>query len=572
MSDTRHDALWVMLADGEPHRVADLCAALDVDAGGLNRLRLMLPETVRDTLKQDDGVWQLRAPSVVFLQEDWTEFSAAESLNVRIVADCASTNSELLQAARTQAEDTHRTVLVANRQTAGRGRQEKVWLSPAGDSAAFSLAWLCRQPQSQIGALPLVLALSCHKVLTRFGVPVSIKWPNDLMIEHAKLGGILVESIPQQEGCIAVMGVGLNFRAPPIEEYAACGIWEHAPEINPTVLLKALVHELARDVQWFLSRGFSVFQTQYIAACRDHNQPVALLRRDEIVARGKVLGVDSTGALLLENKGVVERVVSGEISLRSEDDALVGGAEQMLLLDCGNSQLKWAWVINKEIVGTFRAPYHRLSLLGDFCRAHRTIRRVCGSAVCGEIKKLQVAEQIPHRIEWFASEKIACGIRNHYRHIGEHGADRWFNALGARSFSDRACVVVSCGTAVTVDALTASNQYLGGSILPGFNLMKESLALRTANLDRPFGRIYPFATTTPNAIASGIMDAIVGAVMLMHRRLSEREAPQPVDVILTGGGAHRIHANLPPSFLLDTRVQIVDNLVIFGLLNRIEQS
>lgn len=567
------EVLWALLADGTPQHVADLCAALAVDAGGLNRLRLSLPDTVREALKQDDGIWQLRAPSVVFRQEDWPEFVAAEEITLNLLPSVTSTNTELLARARNQPETAHRTVLITNHQTAGRGRQERVWLSPPGEALTFSLAWHVRRTQAQIGALPLVVALSCHKILRRFGVPAEIKWPNDLMIEHAKLGGILVESIPYQGGSICIIGVGLNFRAPAdTTDINACGIWAHAPEVNPTALLKALIHEIMRDVQLFATRDFSAFQTPYMAACRDHNRPVVLLNQDEVIARGMMLGVDGSGALLLEENGTVRRMVSGEVSLRSEEDIVNHGTEQLLLLDCGNSQVKWAWLINKEIVGTFRAPYNRLSLLADFCRQHRAIKRVCGSAVCGEIKKLQVADCIPQRIEWFASEKIACGIRNHYRHIGEHGADRWFNALGARLFSQRACVVVSCGTAITIDALTENNQYLGGSILPGFNLMKESLAVRTANLDRPFGRIYAFATTTPNAIASGIMDAAIGAILLMHARLAERETGKKVDVILTGGGAARIHANLPERFLLDTHVEIVDNLVIYGLLNRIEQS
>ena len=108
--------------------------------------------------------------------------------------------------------------------------------------------------------------------------------------------------------------------------------------------------------------------------------------------------------------------------------------------------------------------------------------------------------------------------------------------------------------------------------MPGFNLMKDSLSKNTANLDRPFGRIYPFATTTPNAIASGIMDAVVGAVMLMYDRLVEKEEGLPVDIILTGGGSSRIYHHLPPQFVAGKRIEMVENLVIYGLLNRIQQQ
>ena len=132
---------------------------------------------------------------------------------------------------------------------------------------------------------------------------------------------------------------------------------------------------------------------------------------------------------------------------------------------------------------------------------------------------------------------------------------------------------MSSGTAVTIDALTDENHYLGGSILPGFHLMKEAMAERTANLNRPLGKAYPFATTTPNALASGIMDAVCGAIILMHGRLQHKVgAGKPVDLIITGGGAAKVAQALPPQFSLDNRVEIVDNLVIYGLLNWVEHT
>ena len=164
----------------------------------------------------------------------------------------------------------------------------------------------------------------------------------------------------------------------------------------------------------------------------------------------------------------------------------------------------------------------------------------------------------------------AVGIVNHYRTPETHGADRWFNALGSRKFTRNACVVVSCGTAVTIDVLTHENHYLGGSIMPGFHLMRESLAQNTALLHKNEGLYYPFPTTTNNAITTGIVDAVCGAIVLMHTRLQARHPELPVDVILTGGGAHKIMQYLPPSFVLDNTIKIVDNLVIYGLLNWIE--
>ena len=103
--------------------------------------------------------------------------------------------------------------------------------------------------------------------------------------------------------------------------------------------------------------------------------------------------------------------------------------------------------------------------------------------------------------------------------------------------------------------------------MPGFNLMKEAMAQHTANLNRPAGRAYPFGTTTANAMDGGMLDAICGAVMLMHGRLQQKHPGQPVEVIITGGGAVKIKQGLPEKFALDNPIQIVDNLVLHGLLN-----
>ena len=106
--------------------------------------------------------------------------------------------------------------------------------------------------------------------------------------------------------------------------------------------------------------------------------------------------------------------------------------------------------------------------------------------------------------------------------------------------------------------------------MPGFHLMKESLAVKTANLNRPVGKVYPFPTTTGNAVASGMMDAVCGSVMMMHGRLKEKiGAGKPVDVIITGGGAAKVAEAMPSAFLEANAVRVVDNLVIYGLLNMI---
>ena len=244
-----------------------------------------------------------------------------------------------------------------------------------------------------------------------------------------------------------------------------------------------------------------------------------------------------------------------------------------ILLDGGNSQLKWAWVDGaQQLHFGGRAPYANLQAFADFMAGQAESLPIIGCAVCGAKKMALVEEAAARGVRWLPSMRHALGVTNHYYKVQQHGSDRWFNVLGSRLFSPNTCVVVSCGTAITIDAITHDNHYLGGSIMPGFNLMKEAMAAKTANLNQPIGKAYPYATSTPNALASGMHDAASGAVILMHQRLKERQQGQPVDIILTGGGASKIEQHLPKALILDSQVKIVDNLVLFGLQNWVEHT
>jgi len=440
-----------------------------------------------------------------------------------------------------------------------------------------------RTPHPPPAPPPPAVALACRRALAASGLDIQIKWPNDLVAGRDKLGGILIETVRNEGKTAAVIGIGINFVLPKEVENAASvqALFHNAQLARGTAsvhcipastLLDKLLGELNAVLTQYAQNGFAPFLEEYQTAHRDHGRPVLLLRDGQTVSEGTVLSVDAQGALHLITATGEQTVVSGEISLRPDDTpkaATPRAPERLLLLDGGNSQLKWAWVENGVFNEVTRAPYRDLGRLGEEWAERSDDRtRIVGCAVCGDLKKALVEAHLTAPVRWLPSMPQALGIRNHYRNPAEHGSDRWFNALGSRRFSQNACVVVSCGTAVTTDALTEDNHYLGGTIMPGFHLMKEALAAKTANLDRPAGKVYPFPTTTPNAITSGMMDAVCGAVIMMHGRLQQKTGEgKPVDVIITGGGASKVVNALPKQFVLDNTVKIVDNLVIYGLLN-----
>src|SRR6185503_17446648 len=135
-------------------------------------------------------------------------------VEVRIVERCASTNSLLLAE-----EGAASVLLAAEEQTAGRGRRGRRWESAARADVTFSLSRHVRRPVRELASLSLVAGVAAAKALRTLGVAAaSVKWPNDLVAEGAKLGGILVETRAEAHGTRAVFGVGINcLRRPGLE-------------------------------------------------------------------------------------------------------------------------------------------------------------------------------------------------------------------------------------------------------------------------------------------------------------------------------------------------------------------
>ncbi len=563
MTTAHLNRLMTALADGSKQHITALSQAAGMPPPQLNSLWQQTPAHIRGLLRQKDGFWHLVRP-LAMLPENYQH----SAFKVTVLQETESTNTVLLQAAK-NGENIHRRVIAAHSQTKGRGRQGKSWHGKSGECLMFSIGWTFPQNQARLGALALVAALFCQQALAAQGCPVQIKWPNDLVHGLNKLGGILIETVQRNGQTHAVIGIGINFVLPKNTDNAAALQTLFPQHHTAADITHAILQQADSVLSRFAEQGFAPFQAAYEAVHRDSGMDICLLRDGEIYGGGTVAGINADGSLRLKTEHGEQNIVSGETSLRRPEQLVSTQAlpQQHLLLDGGNSRIKWAWIEEGRIMRTGHAPYRDLSPLAqDWQQYGGKHIKITGSAVCGIAKQEAVQQQISNPIEWLGSMPRALGVTNHYRNPGEHGADRWFNALGSRRFSKNACIIVSCGTAVTVDALTADNHYLGGSILPGFHLMRESLVQKTARLNRAEGHCYPFPTTTANALSTGIMDAVCGAVILMYNRLQARCDGHVPDLIITGGGAAKVAAALPETFALDKQIKIIDNLVIYGLL------
>ena len=226
---------------------------------------------------------------------------------VEVLPEIDSSNSELMRRARAGQHEA--TLLVAERQTAGRGRQGRVWQSQAGDSLTFSVS-LALSPQDWSGlslAVGLSLAESLHP-------DVRLKWPNDLWFEDRKLGGILVEAASMGGRSQVVVGVGLNIRPRPSEglSTAPATLSELLPGCSAADVLARVAHPLIETLLGFEAGGFAPLQHRFDARDVLKGRPVHTSDGQQ----GMALGVSRGGALRLQTESGVQDIHSAEISVR----------------------------------------------------------------------------------------------------------------------------------------------------------------------------------------------------------------------------------------------------------------
>lgn len=235
---------------------------------------------------------------------------------------------------------------------------------------------------------------------------------------------------------------------------------------------------------------------------------------------------------------------------------------RILAIDAGNSRIKWgvheegSWQLQGWV-----ATAHPARLAREWSRfeppALAIAANVAGERVARSI--ISSARRLGQRVRFVKSVASQCGVRNSYDRPSQLGADRWAALIGARHFHGGPCVVVNAGTTTTVDALAADGVFLGGMIVAGADLMRVALARKTAQLRPQGGKFAYFPARTADAIESGMVNALAGAVERMLRFLNEAGQQAPL-TMLSGGAAGFVAPHL------NGTVEVVDNLVLEGLI------
>ncbi len=249
-----------------------------------------------------------------------------ESIEALLVAwTLESTNTKLLESFAPTAGKA--AVVLAENQTGGRGRRGRAWVAPPGGAICVSVAWQYADMPADLSALSLVVGIEAVNALRDLGVGgVRLKWPNDLVTDRGKLGGILIERRAEAGGPVhVVVGIGLNVLLGEPARAAVAATGNTADDIrgqgsevpDRNAIVGALLSRLVPALVSFPSRGL----TPHLASWNDSD---ALMDREVRIenlgeiTRGMARGVDAHGALLVETPEGVRRFISGEVTVRAE--------------------------------------------------------------------------------------------------------------------------------------------------------------------------------------------------------------------------------------------------------------
>jgi BirA family biotin operon repressor/biotin-[acetyl-CoA-carboxylase] ligase len=236
-------------------------------------------------------------------------------VEVRVVERCESTNTVLFQGKTPDSP----VVLAAEEQTAGRGRRGRRWHGAAGRDISFSLARRVVRPVRELAALSLVAGVAAAKALRALGVSqASLKWPNDLVADGAKLGGILVETRSQGGASLAVISIGINFESKPdLQRRLRRRIASVADLLSPppsrNEIIEKTVLALLEALDAFEARGFEAAREEWLALHAHAGQRIRVRLADGRTLTGIATGLADDGGLCLQTRRGLRAVRSGQV-------------------------------------------------------------------------------------------------------------------------------------------------------------------------------------------------------------------------------------------------------------------
>lgn len=216
---------------------------------------------------------------------------------------------------------------VTDSQASGRGRNGRDWESPSDSNIYMSFCTKVEVTRKNIAPLSLVIGLALIRVLQKKGVKgLGLKWPNDVLLLNKKLAGILIESKIVSGQLYVVVGMGVNVKMPAdvsIEsnlgwaDLSSTGLLvEHRGQLIAEIYIEcmSLINDLFQD-------GFALLQKEWMKNDEYAGREVSIIDQGKETVSGINEGVDENGCLLIRVNGEIKKILSGDVSLRSKNEA-----------------------------------------------------------------------------------------------------------------------------------------------------------------------------------------------------------------------------------------------------------
>src|ERR1700712_1667698 len=290
----RMQTLLRLLGDGEFHSGEVLGAALGVSRSAVwKRLQQLQAEIGIEIHKVRGRGYRLASP-LYLLNEQWLNENQKDAgWPIRVYDSIDSTNA---QAMRLVAEDVSLPLLVlAEQQSAGRGRRGRKWISPFAENLYYSLALRIDGGMRQLEGLSLLVGLAVVKMLRAAGIEgAGLKWPNDVLVGRRKLAGVLLELTGDPaDVCHVVIGIGINVNmrvSEEVDQSWTSMMLETGVAMDRNEVVARLNQDLRACLAAHLEKGFGAFQEEWESSHLWQGQPVSLLAGSSVVD-GVVVGV-----------------------------------------------------------------------------------------------------------------------------------------------------------------------------------------------------------------------------------------------------------------------------------------
>ena len=317
-----------IISDGCFHSGQELASRLNVSRAAIWKSIKQLQE-LGLPVQEVRGKGYCLTNKVEFLSEQkiknlFSPLAKQSCRKLEILFNPDSTNSYLLEKLRT--EEIHGNVVLAESQSNGRGRRGNKWLSPLGSGLYLSVAWRFLRTPNVLGLLSLYIGVAIVHALESSGIDkVALKWPNDILVQNGKLGGVLIDIKGEAGGPVdVIIGVGINYNMPEaltkeitqsttdIYRITAESLSERPSRNQIMASLLSSIFEILEKIDMNETSGLLDEWRRYDCFM---GKPARLVFQQDLI-EGVVKGVDEQGSLLSDVDGNIQCYTSGDLSLR----------------------------------------------------------------------------------------------------------------------------------------------------------------------------------------------------------------------------------------------------------------